>query len=164
MNECSRGCGQMGTHTMWRHEERCFFPRTVERLVELGQLDTSQDCWFWHTPAGEIHPRYGDLRDRGMRRAAHRVMFEVANNTELIEDEVVIHVCDRPPCVNPSHLRRGTQVDNIADMNAKGRRRDPDGALIAESNRRRTGWHHTESAKAAISEKRTQYWTRVKSS
>jgi hypothetical protein len=34
---------------------------------------------------------------------------------------VVLHTCDNPQCVNPSHLRVGSQAENVADMHAKGR-------------------------------------------
>jgi Spy/CpxP family protein refolding chaperone len=34
---------------------------------------------------------------------------------------VVMHVCDTPACYRYDHLRLGTQLDNIADMTAKGR-------------------------------------------
>ena len=34
---------------------------------------------------------------------------------------LVLHSCDNPSCVNPDHLRVGTQAENIQDRDAKGR-------------------------------------------
>lgn len=34
----------------------------------------------------------------------------------------VLHKCDNPLCVRDFHLFKGTQADNLKDMDAKGRR------------------------------------------
>lgn len=33
-----------------------------------------------------------------------------------------MHRCDTPACVNPGHLFLGSQQENVADMDSKGRR------------------------------------------
>lgn len=38
--------------------------------------------------------------------------------------EVVRHICDNARCIEPTHLRSGTQIDNVADMDERGRRTD----------------------------------------
>lgn len=40
---------------------------------------------------------------------------------ELQKGDVIMHTCDNPPCINPTHLLRGTQADNMKDMRAKRR-------------------------------------------
>jgi hypothetical protein len=40
------------------------------------------------------------------------------------EGAQVLHRCDNPPCVRPSHLFIGTAVENMADKRAKGRARN----------------------------------------
>jgi hypothetical protein len=67
---------------------------------------------------------YGKRRWRGSdMTGAHRVAFCEARGLELadIKGWVIMHTCDNPPCVNPYHLKMGTQLDNIRDRHAKGR-------------------------------------------
>lgn len=50
--------------------------------------------------------------------SAHRLAFREANG---YLPKVVMHICDNKKCVNPEHLKAGTQSDNILDCVAKGR-------------------------------------------
>jgi hypothetical protein len=53
---------------------------------------------------------------------AHRVAFCIANpDAVLSPKDIVMHVCDNPPCCNPAHLRVGTAAENNADRDRKGR-------------------------------------------
>lgn len=52
---------------------------------------------------------------------AHRVAWELTYG-ESPDGKCVLHTCDTPSCVNPNHLRLGSQLDNIKDMDTKGRR------------------------------------------
>jgi hypothetical protein len=52
---------------------------------------------------------------------AHRYAWEQANGRRLQPDEQVLHHCDVPLCIEPSHLFLGSQQDNMDDMVAKGR-------------------------------------------
>ena len=53
--------------------------------------------------------------------SAHRVSYE-AYNGEIPKGLVVRHKCDNPSCINPDHLELGTQQQNVADRENRGRR------------------------------------------
>lgn len=62
---------------------------------------------------------------------AHRQAWIMANG--FIPDGLyVLHACDNPSCVNPSHLFLGSQADNMRDMIIKGRSYHP--SVSGESN------------------------------
>jgi hypothetical protein len=80
------------------------------------------ECWPW---LGYRIPKsgYGTVTFRGKTTTAHRAAYILATE-EDIGDDLIMHECDNPPCANPSHLRRGSQKDNIRDMHSKGRAGD----------------------------------------
>ena len=49
---------------------------------------------------------------------AHRLAFLEANG---YLPPVVRHSCDNPPCIEATHLLGGSQLENIADRNTRGR-------------------------------------------
>jgi len=88
---------------------------TVSDLLSYGRVDITDDCWVWgRTCWVKGYGRVGDLR-------AHRVMWAIVNGP-IPDGLQVLHHCDNPPCVRPDHLFLGTQLDNMRDMIAKGRK------------------------------------------
>ncbi len=78
------------------------------------------DCWDW---TGSMRSNgYGDYWDGTRNCMTHRLAYELAHpEVRLTEQEVIRHSCDNRRCVNPAHLFKGTQDDNMKDMVEKGR-------------------------------------------
>lgn len=79
-------------------------------------------CWVWK--GARLSDGYGHLMVAGRSYRAHRWSYE-QNFGPIPPGLSVLHRCDSPPCVNPSHLFLGTQVDNMRDSAAKGRQGHP---------------------------------------
>jgi hypothetical protein len=57
----------------------------------------------------------------------HRMVYMHHNNIILKPDECILHSCDNPPCMNLSHLRVGSRLDNARDRDSRGRQADKRG-------------------------------------
>lgn len=75
-------------------------------------------CWLWTGACN--YAEYGQFRFNGRRVTASRVAW-VFFRGPLVDNDCVLHHCDVPSCVNPTHLFLGSKADNTADMVAKGR-------------------------------------------
>lgn len=75
-------------------------------------------CWPW---IGRFSGKYGALSANGESHPAHRLAWEIANGKAVPRGVVIRHACNHPWCVNPKHLRAGTQGDNMRDKLLSGR-------------------------------------------
>ena len=73
-------------------------------------------------PGARTSAGYGILARNGQRLLAHRAAWIDAFGP-IPKGLNVLHHCDNPPCIEPTHLFVGTQGDNLRDMYAKGRRK-----------------------------------------
>lgn len=79
-------------------------------------------CWNW--TGGISQPtNYGIFSwDAGYQMSAHRASW-MLHHGMIPAGLKVLHKCDNRHCVSPTHLRLGTQQENIDEMHAKGRAR-----------------------------------------
>jgi hypothetical protein len=92
---------------------------------------STKDCWEWQ---GAKKPKgYGNVRINKKYHSSHRVAFELSNSS-IPKGFIVCHICDNPPCCNPSHLMLGTIKSNSADMLIKNRQKTKYSAARGEIN------------------------------
>ena len=72
---------------------------------------------------GQKAERYGFTSRGGKTVTLHRIIYCESNGVSLesIKGLVVMHSCDNPRCIEPTHLSAGTQQDNMKDRDSKGR-------------------------------------------
>lgn len=86
-----------------------------------ARVDKTGPCWLW---TGSEQPKtgYGQITThRGRSWRAHRLAWAFTHG-RIPNDLSVLHHCDVRLCCNPAHLFLGTGVDNVRDMDTKGRR------------------------------------------
>jgi hypothetical protein len=85
------------------------------RFLKKVTIDEKSGCWLWN--AAIDAKGYGSFVEyKGPRRSlAHRASYKLFKG-ELENSLDVLHSCNTRSCVNPEHLREGTNRDNALDM------------------------------------------------
>ena len=93
-----------------------------ERFWSKVNKNAPGDCWEWS--ANKNNNGYGMFSCRALgfkhKKLAHRLSYQHFNGP-IPKGSHILHSCDNPSCVNPSHLRPGSRSDNMRDSVSRKR-------------------------------------------
>jgi len=78
-----------------------------------------EGCWNWSLSVRSA--RQGDHRAYYPGKGyVYRIAYELANGVKIEKSQVAMHLCNNSTCVNPAHIKLGTQAQNAADAARDG--------------------------------------------
>lgn len=91
----------------------------AQRLAGHTDCHGPDECWLWH--GAKNNNGYPQMRVRKVTMLATRLAYEEHHGVNLLRGQHVLHRCDTPLCLNPSHLFLGDPKSNSEDKVNKGR-------------------------------------------
>ncbi len=83
-------------------------------------MENENSCWTWTGSVRSNDKPYGRMVIDKKHHGCHRLSYYFKYGINPLSFDV-LHTCDNPRCVNPTHLKLGTNSDNVADKVRKGR-------------------------------------------
>jgi hypothetical protein len=90
----------------------------VQDLLARTIRNEQSNCLEWQGSRRSFG--HGELRVNSRNDSVHRLMATLIYGEP--NGRYALHSCDNPPCINPDHLRWGSQKENLLEMQAKGRK------------------------------------------
>ena len=119
--------------------------QSLQILDMIAAHGDSDECLIWPYKLRTGPFNYGEVQHETTRWRVHRLAYKLVHG-RIYRHLEVLHSCDCPPCFNPKHLRQGTQADNLADMDARGRRRSNGRpGILRGPNRLLSGEYHAKA-------------------
>lgn len=105
--------------------------------IEIGYEWEEEACWEFAGARG--YRGHGQVKVDGAMRLAHRVVYEALVGP-IPEGLELHHLCENPPCVNPTHLRPMTRQEHGSqhsrDVCPRGHALTPDN-IVPDKNKKR---------------------------
>jgi hypothetical protein len=102
----------------WRITYRMTMNELEKRLEKYSMPEPFSGCFLWF--GNQDRWGYGKINVDGRTYGAHRLAWSLIHGA-IPNGLCVLHRCDTPSCVNPSHLFLGSFKDNTQDSLRKGR-------------------------------------------
>jgi hypothetical protein len=96
-----------------------FVNNKLHKRAKPVQYIVNGDCW--ECVSHVIDGGYPRIRFNDRLWKMSRLVYEIYNNKSIEAGFVIMHSCDNPKCINPSHLSEGTSKENNDDKMRKGR-------------------------------------------
>lgn len=92
-------------------------PKQIANFLSKIKNDPKTGCWLWDSSM--TNGGYGLFWLNGKYVGAHVASYE--HFVGPLEDLNCLHKCGVRRCVNPQHLRKGTQSENIVEASETGK-------------------------------------------